>query len=279
MKLTLVVACGIFIGMVHDSRLVMHRIRFRDPAGSVRSGILDGDEIRFANKTYGLADVEVLPPTDPSKIICVGLNYSDHAEETDSEIPDRPLLFVKTPNTVSSHGTTVDLPDGKDRIDYEGELGVIIETQCRNVSQEQADDVIAGYTCVNDLSNRDDQRVEQNWIRGKSFDNAAPMGPVLATPDEVPDDASITLRVNGEVQQNSTINNLIFSIPKLIEEITSLITLEAGDIIATGTPAGVGHLEDGDAVEVEIEGVGTLSHEVTATDSQGDVHQDFLPDL
>lgn len=257
----------------------MHRIRFRDPAGSVRTGTLDDDTISFGNKEYSLDEVDVLPPAEPTKIVCVGLNYSDHAEETDSEIPDRPLLFVKTPNTVSSHNSTVELPEGKERIDYEAELGVVIGSQCRNVSSERADEVIAGYTCVNDLSNRDDQRIEQNWIRGKAFDNAAPMGPALATPDELPDDAQISLRVNGETRQDSSIDNLIFSIPDLIEEITSLITLEPGDVIATGTPAGIGPLEDGDSVEVEIEGVGTLSHDVNATEFQGEVRQDFMPNL
>lgn len=257
----------------------MHQIRFRDPAGSVRTGTLENGKVKFGNNEFGVEEVEVLPPAEPTKIVCVGLNYSDHAEETDSEIPDRPLLFVKTPNTVSSHHSTVELPKGKERIDYEAELGVVIGSQCRNVSSERADEVIAGYTCVNDISNRDDQRVEQNWIRGKAFDNAAPMGPALATPDELPSDAQISLRVNGETRQDSTIDNLIFPIPDLIEEITSLITLEPGDVIATGTPAGVGPLEDGDTVEVDIEGVGTLSHDVNATEFQGNVEQDFMPNL
>lgn len=258
---------------------VMRRIRFRDPAGSVRTGNLDDGQVSFGNNVYELDEIDVLPPTDPSKIICVGLNYHDHAEETDSEIPDRPLLFVKTPNTVSSHNATVKLPEGKDRIDFEAELGVVIGSQCRNVPSERAVEVIAGYTCVDDLSNRDDQRIEQNWIRGKAFDNAAPIGPVVASPDEVPDDAQISLRVNGETKQDSTIENLIFSVPELIEEITSLISLEPGDIIATGTPAGVGPLEDGDNVEVEIEGVGTLAHDVNATEFDGDTTHDFMPNL
>lgn len=257
----------------------MRRIRFRDPAGSERTGNLDGDQVSFGNKAYDLDDVVVLPPTEPSKIICVGLNYIDHAEETDSEIPDRPLLFAKTPNTVASHDSTVALPEGKDRIDFEAELGVVIGSQCRNVPSERADEVIAGYTCVNDISNRDDQRVEQNWIRGKAFDNAAPIGPVIASPDEVPQDAQISLRVNGEVKQDSTIENLIFPVPDLIEEITSLMSLEPGDIIATGTPAGVGPLQDGDNVEIEIEGVGTLEHDVNATEFDGDITHDFMPNL
>jgi 2-keto-4-pentenoate hydratase/2-oxohepta-3-ene-1,7-dioic acid hydratase in catechol pathway len=237
----------------------MHRVTFRDPAGAVRTGELDGDEVTFGSQRYDRSEVTLMAPVEPSKIICVGLNYSDHAEETDSEIPERPLLFIKTPNTVAAPGSTVHLPD-KDRIDYEGELGVVIGSQCRNVSAEQAEAVIAGYTCVNDISNRDDQDREQNWVRGKAFDNSAPMGPVIAPPAAVPDDAVVELRVNGETRQSSTIEHLIFSVPELIEEITTYMTLEPGDVIATGTPAGVGPLSDGDEVAVEIEGIGTLEH-------------------
>ncbi|MFB6165686.1 MAG: fumarylacetoacetate hydrolase family protein [Haloarculaceae archaeon] len=256
----------------------MKRIRFLDPAGHERVGRLEGDLISAAGREYSLEAVTVRPPTDPSKLVCVGLNYSDHAAETDSEIPERPLLFAKFPNAVAAPGSTVELPADK-RIDYEGELGVVVGSQCRNVSADRAEDVIAGYTCVDDLSNRDDQRSEQNWIRGKTFDDAAPMGPVLATPEEVPDDATIEVRVNGETRQSSSIDNLLFSIPELIEEITSYLTLEPGDVILTGTPAGVGPVSDGDTVEVEIEGIGTLSHDVAAGEFEGDVQQDFLPDL
>lgn len=261
------------------SHAAMHKVRFRDPAGVVRNGAWEDDEIVFASESYTPDEVDILPPTEPSKIVCVGLNYTDHAEETDSDIPERPLLFLKTPNTVASHGKTVALPQNKERIDHEAELGVVIGTQCRNISADRAEEVIAGYTCLNDISNRDDQRQEQNWVRGKAFDNAAPMGPVLATPDEVPDDAQISLSVNGETRQESTIDNLIFPIPELIEEISGLITLEEGDVIATGTPAGVGPLSDGDSVEVTIEGVGTLSHSVVAGTFEGEIEHDFMPDL
>lgn len=221
-----------------------------------------GGRLAFGDERFDQAAVDVLPPCEPSKIVCVGLNYADHAAEQDQEVPDRPLLFLKTPNTVASHGETISLLPDKDRIDYEAELGVVIAERCRNVASRNAEDVIAGYTCVNDVSNRDDQLVEQNWVRGKSFDNAAPLGPVLATPEEVPDDAAIQLRQNGDLRQDSTIDEFIFGVPTLIEEITAYLTLEPGDVIATGTPAGVGPLEDGDTVEIEIEGVGTLRHGV-----------------
>ena len=240
----------------------MHRIRFRDPAGSIRTGTKTDDGISFGGSTYDVDDVDVLAPSDPSKIVCIGLNYADHAAESGLEVPDRPLLFLKPPNTVAGHGDTVTLPSDKDRLDYEAELGVVISEQCRHVDEDEAMDVVAGYTCANDLSNRDDQELEGNWVRGKAFDGAAPMGPVLATPDEVPDDARIQLRVNGEIQQDSSIEQLIFSVPAVIAEITTYLTLEPGDVILTGTPEGVGPLEDGDQVEVEIEGIGTLEHGV-----------------
>lgn len=257
----------------------MRRVRFTDPAGTVRYGDWTDDEIVSAGRTYAPDAVDILPPTEPTKIVCVGLNYSDHAAETDSDIPERPLLFLKAPNTLAGHADTITLPDDKERVDHEAELGVVIGTQCRGVPESKAMDVVAGYTCVNDVSNRDDQRAEQNWVRGKSFDNAAPMGPVVASADLVPDDASIELRVNGTTKQESTIENLVFSVPELIAEITELITLEPGDVIATGTPAGVGPLEDGDHVEIEIEGIGTLEHDVEAGQFTGSTEHDFVPDL
>ena len=249
----------------------MKQVRFRDPSGSIRTGEWvegngpagTGGQIRFGGRSYDPAAVDVLAPSDPTKIVCIGLNYADHADEQDSAVPDRPLLFLKPPNTVASHSSDVTLPAGKERIDYEAELGVVIGEQCRNVDKADAIDVVAGYTCVVDLSNRDDQRQEQNWVRGKAFDNAAPMGPVMATPEHVPEDASVELWVDGERKQSSSRAQLIFSIPELIAEITTYVSLEPGDVIATGTPEGVGPLSDGDEVTVEIEGIGRLEHSVS----------------
>jgi 2-keto-4-pentenoate hydratase/2-oxohepta-3-ene-1,7-dioic acid hydratase in catechol pathway len=206
--------------------------------------------------------VNILPPSNPTKIVCVGLNYADHAAERDKDIPDRPLLFLKPPNTLTGHGDTVTLPENKKRIDHEAELAVIVDAQARDVSVDNAMEYVAGFTCLNDLSNRDDQDREQNWVRGKAFDNAAPMGPVLATPDEVPADATVELRVNGEIRQSSTRTELIFSVPELIAEITKYMTLEPGDVISTGTTSGVAALADGDRVDIAIEGIGTLTHDV-----------------
>ena len=240
----------------------MRHARFRDPSGAVRRGEWHGDAVSFAGEEYALDEIDLLAPTDPTKVVCVGRNYVAHAEEHDADVPDRPLLFLKGPNTVAGHGDTVTLPAGKEQVEHEAELAVVIGEQCRNVAPEDAEDVIAGYTVMNDVSNRDDQDIETNWVRGKAFDGSAPLGPVLADPDHLPDDASISLRVNGETRQDSGIEHLIFSIPDLVAEITTYMTLEAGDVISTGTPEGVGPLEDGDHVAVEVEGVGVLEHDV-----------------
>jgi len=240
----------------------MKQIRFRDEAGTTRTGTFDDGTVAAAGRTYAIDEVEVLPPCEPTKIVCIGRNYAKHAEELGNDVPDRPLLFLKPPNTLSAHGDTITLPAGKENVEHEAELCVVIGEQCRNVDAEDAEAVIAGYTCMNDVSNRDDQRKEKNWVRGKAFDNAAPLGPVLASPEELPNDATVSARVNGETRQESTIDHMIFKIPELIEEITQYLTLEPGDVIATGTPEGVGPLEDGDHVEIEVEGVGTLEHDV-----------------
>jgi 2-keto-4-pentenoate hydratase/2-oxohepta-3-ene-1,7-dioic acid hydratase in catechol pathway len=240
----------------------MRHARFRDPAGAVRNGTWHGDSVAFGGSEYALDDVTLLPPCEPTKIVCVGRNYAAHAEERDADLPDRPLLFLKPPNAVAAAGDDIVLPEGKDRVDHEAELAVVIGEQCRNVAAEDAMDVVAGYTCMNDVSNRDDQDVETNWIRGKAFDGSAPLGPVLADPEHVPDDASVELRLNGETRQSATIERFIFSIPELLEEITAYMTLEPGDVVSTGTPSGVGPLSPGDTVEVEVEGVGVLTNPV-----------------
>ena len=246
----------------------MKRVRFRDPAGAVRDGLWNDDgTVSFADRTYDRADVAVLAPCEPSKVVCVGRNYVEHADEMDSDVPDRPLLFLKPPNAVASHGSDVTLPAGKDRLDFEAELGVVMGEQAKHLDADDAMDAVAGFTCVNDVSNRDDQRQEQNWVRGKAFDGAAPIGPVLATPDEVPDAAAVRSYVNGDRKQDGSLDQMVFSVPELLAEITTYLTLEPGDVVATGTPAGVGRLSDGDAVRVEVEGVGSLEHTVTIPDA------------
>ena len=254
----------------------MKRVRFRDSAGNVRGGrwtVEDGEpvvtaaagpygRIAFGDERYAPNEVDVLPPCEPTKVVCVGRNFADHAAEGGFDVPDRPSLFLKGPNTIASHDDTVTLLPDVERLEFEAELGVVIGEQCKNVSQSGAMDVVAGFTCVNDISNRDDQRTEQNWVRGKAFDNACPVGPVVATPEHVPEDARIECRVNGETKQSATRDEMVFSVPELIEEITHYMTLVPGDVISTGTPAGVGPLATGDDVEIEIEGIGTLEHGV-----------------
>lgn len=258
----------------------MRRVRFQDPAGAVRRGTWTDDGIEFAGERYDVEAVDVLPPVEPSKIVCLGANYVKHIEEGGAEIPTRPLLFLKGPNAVAGHHDTVRLPEvdtpaelfpddhpfelGTGRIDYEAELGVVIGEQCRHVPADEADEVIAGYTCLNDISNRDDQAVESNWIRGKAFDGSAPIGPVVASPDRVPDDPRIRLWLNGEKRQDSRDDEMVFSVPEAIEAITRFLTLEPGDVVSMGTPEGVAPLGDGDTVEIEIEGVGRLEHYVSA---------------
>jgi 2-keto-4-pentenoate hydratase/2-oxohepta-3-ene-1,7-dioic acid hydratase in catechol pathway len=240
----------------------MHWMRFRDPAGAVRRGEYEDGTVSFGGRTYDVEDVDVLPPSEPSKIVCIGRNYAKHAAEKGSDVPDRPMLFLKPPNALAGHGDTVTAPEGKDTIEHEAELAVVIGEQCRNVDEADAMDVVAGYACADDVSNRDDQREERNWVRGKAFDGAAPIGPVLATPDEVPRDADVELRVNGETRQSSNTERFIFDVPELVAEITEYLTLERGDVILTGTPEGVSPVADGDTIEVEIEGVGTLEHDI-----------------
>jgi len=250
----------------------MRQLRFRDSDGDVRLGELaDGEVTAFPKQasrldstaTFAREDVETLPPCRPSKVVCVGRNYADHAEEMGSDVPDRPLFFLKPPNAVASDGDDLTLPSGKDRLDYEAEIAVVIGERASDLDESEAMDHVAGFTCMNDVSNRDDQRAEQNWIRGKAFDDSAPLGPVLATPDEVPADARLRCRVNGELRQDATREQFIFSVPELLADITRYVTLEPGDVLSTGTPEGVGRLEDGDRVEIELEGVGTLSNTVT----------------
>jgi 2-keto-4-pentenoate hydratase/2-oxohepta-3-ene-1,7-dioic acid hydratase in catechol pathway len=239
----------------------MRRIRFRTPNGAIRTGHLNGEQISFGQATYHVDEVNVLAPSEPTKIVCQAGGYQEHRDEAERDLPDRPDLFLKGPNAVAGHGDTIPVPEDR-QIDYEAEFAVVIDTQCRNVPAEEAMDVVQGFTCANDLSNRDDQAVEQNWVRGKAFDHSLPVGPVVATPDEVPPDATLELRINGEVKQRATRDMLLFTVSELIQEVTVLMTLEPGDLIVTGTPEGPGPLADGDQVEIKFEGVGTLEHTV-----------------
>ncbi|PWB49641.1 MAG: 2-hydroxyhepta-2,4-diene-1,7-dioate isomerase [Candidatus Methanoperedenaceae archaeon] len=212
--------------------------------------------------TFVLSELELLPPTDPSKIICVGLNYVDHAVELDMPIPKKPLIFLKPPSAVIGHLGKIVYPDTAQRVDYEAELAVVIGKRCKNVPSENAGSVIMGYACFNDVTARDLQREDGQWTRSKSFDTFAPVGPFITEPGVDVRDISIKTRVNGKLRQDSRTSNLIFSLPELIEFISGIMTLEAGDIIATGTPPGVGELSVGDEIEIEIEDIGVLKNSV-----------------
>lgn len=242
----------------------MRTARFRDQTGAVRTGEWTEDGIETAGRTFDRESVTVLPPVEPTKVVCQAGGYVDHREESGfDDLPERPELFLKTPNCVAGPDDAIELPPGREEVEFEAEFGIVIGEQCRAVSEDEAMDVVAGFTCANDISNRDDQQEERNWVRGKAFDGSLPLGPVVATPDEVPDDASLTLRLNGETKQETTREMMIFSVPELVSEVTELITLEPGDVIASGTPFGPGPLSEGDVVEVEFEGVGTLENTVT----------------
>lgn len=213
--------------------------------------------------TFEISETEILPPVDPSKIVCTGLNYQDHAKELGLKIPDEPLIFLKPPSSVIGHCDKIIYPDTSRHIEHEAELGVVIGKKCKDINALDADDVIAGYTCLNDITARDLQKRDGQWTRAKSFDTFAPIGPFIASNDDIKShDANIECRVNGELRQKSNTSNLIFGIPHLIEFISGIMTLLPGDIIATGTPPGVGEIHRGDVVEIEVEGIGVLKNEV-----------------
>ena len=212
-----------------------------------------------------------LPFARPGKIVCVGLNYRDHAEESGMEPPSRPLVFAKWPSSLVGPGEAIVLPEQAQEVDYEAELGVVIGKRAHKVSVDDALDHVGGYFCANEVSARDVQFADGQWTRGKSFDTFCPMGPRVVPRDEIADPQALRIacRVNGETRQDSTTANMIFGVAEIISFATQAITLEPGDVIATGTPAGVAmgqpeprYLHPGDTVEVEIEGIGVLTNQV-----------------
>jgi 2-keto-4-pentenoate hydratase/2-oxohepta-3-ene-1,7-dioic acid hydratase in catechol pathway len=217
---------------------------------------------------FPLESVDLLPPVpDPSKIVCLGLNYRSHAEEAGLEAPSVPTFFAKWPNALAAPGADVPLPAYSSKVDYEAEVAFVIGRRCRDVPEEEALGAIAGYTLLNDLSARDYQFKTPQWGPGKVFDGSAPCGPALVTPDEAgpPDALEISLTLNGEEMQSASTADLIHSIPEVVAYLSQLMTLEPGDLISTGTPAGVGSvrqprvwLKPGDEVVVESPQLGRL---------------------
>ncbi len=197
----------------------------------------------------------------PSKIIGIGQNYRAHALEMGKGIPEQPLMFLKPPSAIISSGEPIERPPGYERVDHEGELGVVIGTRARRVTRERALDYVMGFTCVNDVTVRDLQKLDGQWTRAKGFDTFCPIGPCIVAGLD-PSNLRIATRVNGVTRQDSSTSDLIFDVPTLIAFCSMHMTLEVGDVISTGTPAGVGNLVPGDVVEVEIEHIGILKNSV-----------------
>jgi 2-keto-4-pentenoate hydratase/2-oxohepta-3-ene-1,7-dioic acid hydratase in catechol pathway len=221
---------------------------------------IDGDiftSYKITDQMREPGQVTILPPCMPGKIVAAGLNYKDHAREMKMTIPEEPVLFIKTANTVIGHMGTIIYPVMSGQVDYEAELAVIIKNTVKDIGEDMVDSNILGYTCLNDVTARDLQKKDGQWTRAKCFDTFCPIGPYIAT-DINPDKAAIKLILNGEVKQDSNTSNFIFKTRKLVSFISHVMTLNRGDIVTTGTPAGIGPMQRGDTVEVEIEGIGKL---------------------
>lgn len=215
-----------------------------------------------AGDLLGAVDtLQLLPPVQPSKIVCVGRNYAAHAAEHSAPVPDDPMLFLKPPSALIGHGDPVVIPQGIGRVEHEAELAVIIGQRAWRVERPEALDYVLGYTCANDVSARDFQKKDGQWGRAKGFDTFCPLGPWIVT-DLDPRDLKVSCRVNGEPRQSARTAEMVFDVPALIAFISRVMTLLPGDVILTGTPAGVGPLAEGDMVEVEIEGIGVLRNPV-----------------
>ena len=234
-------------------------------------GILDNDGIRVlgslpfcelkVDKEIPHLGVKLLAPVQPSKIVLVGLNYKDHAQELGMPVPLEPIIFLKPPSAVVGPEEDIVYPPVVDRLDYEAELAVVIKKKCKNVKEEEVNDFILGYTCLNDVTARDLQKKDGQWTRAKSFDTFCPIGPWIET-DIDPCNLKIRSYLNGKLKQNSTTANFTFSVPFLVSFISKIMTLLPGDVISTGTPPGMGEMNPGDIVEIEIEGIGILKNKV-----------------
>jgi 2-keto-4-pentenoate hydratase/2-oxohepta-3-ene-1,7-dioic acid hydratase in catechol pathway len=232
-------------------------------------GEIDGDlfgKYRRRPAKTPLADVKLVAPSQPGKIVCVGRNYVDHARELGNEVPKVPLIFLKPSSSVIASGQTILLPGQSAQVEHEAELVAVIGKRGRHVTGENAKKHILGYTVGNDVTARDLQKSDDQWTRAKGFDTFCPFGPWIDT-DFDPSDAVVTCRVNGQMRQMASTRDMVFDVQTLIAYISSVMTLEPGDLIFTGTPAGVGELHDGDRVEVEIDGLGSLLNPVRTEDA------------
>ena len=261
----------------------MKFLRFKDN-GEIKTGYLDEDNVvelerdilDYFNvdidkikeetvKTHSLDDIEIIKPVDPSKVVCVGLNYKDHAAELGMALPDHPIIFIKPSTAVIGPNENITNPPASKQVGYEAELGVVIGKDCRNASADEADDYIFGYTILNDITARDLQQYDEQWTRSKSFDSFCPIGPVIDN-EFIPEDKIIQSFINGEIRQDSNISNMVFSPCELVSFMSQVMTLKAGDVIATGTPPGVGPIGVGGVVDIKIEGLGTLTNKLINED-------------
>ena len=227
-------------------------------------GLIEGspfEEFRRAEAEIPMSEVQLLTPTVPSKIICVGRNYVAHAEEHDAEVPQIPLIFLKPPSALIGPHATIYLPPQSQQVEHEGELAVVIGKRSRWLDPEDALEHVLGYTVANDVTARDLQERDGQWTRGKGFDTFCPLGPWIET-DFDPMDALVTVHVNEELRQMASTRDMVFTVRQLLAYVTSVMTLEPGDVLLTGTPAGVGPLLAGDSVEVVVEGLGSLTNPV-----------------
>jgi 2-keto-4-pentenoate hydratase/2-oxohepta-3-ene-1,7-dioic acid hydratase in catechol pathway len=251
---------GLVESVAGDNEAEITRLLLQSPQNS------DGDVESLPSRRMDripLAQASLLAPVQPSKIVCVGRNYREHAAELGNEVPQEPLLFFKPPSSLLPPGGTIIRPKISERTDYEGELGVVIARRCRQLSE--SDDVrpyILGYTCVNDFTARDLQKKDGQWARAKGFDSFCPVGPVVADGLDPWSGVKVETRVNGDVRQSGNTQDFIFALDAVIRYISRIMTIEPGDLIATGTPAGVGPVVAGDIVEVSIEGIGQLRNPV-----------------
>lgn len=245
--------------------------RFKDGKAEKAGVFIDGkikeiagsifEDFVITGNEFDADKVEFLPPVLPSKFACIARNYVEHAKELGNDVPTVPMIFLKPSTAVNAHGAEVLIPAESKQVDYEGELGIVIGKKCRKVKKADAESVIFGYTCINDYTARDLQKIDTKFTRAKSFDTFAPIGPFIETEFDWRKARVKTIK-NGEVVQDGTTDLMIFDIPTIIEFMSGIMTLLPGDIIATGTPAGVGRVDAGDVVEVEIDGVGRLTNRI-----------------
>lgn len=240
-------------GVLNDQDAIL--VLFGDP---IYSGIVP------AEKSLKLSDVKLLAPVIPrSKVVCIGKNYADHAAEMDSEVPSEPIIFIKPNTSVIGPNELIIWPRMSERVDYEAELAIVIGRICKEVPASKAKDVIYGYTLANDVTARDLQKKDGQWSRAKGFDTFCPLGPWIET-EFIPGDQKITSTLNGEVKQSSMLSEMIFKVPQIVEFVTNVMTLLPGDVILTGTPAGIGPMPSGASITVAIDGLGALTNKVSS---------------